>query len=70
MVGGCGHASASNRTGRARMEWNSQREVRVWGRNGKASRSDAFQMYLRRRHAAVPMFILRQWWIKVREVLP
>ena len=33
MVGGYGHANASNRTGRARMEWYSQREVRVWGRN-------------------------------------
>jgi len=31
-VGGYGHASASNRTGRARMEWNFEREVRVWER--------------------------------------
>ena len=36
---------------------------------GKASRSDAFKC-LRRRLAAVPTFISRQWRIKVREFLP
>ena len=40
------------------------------GGMSKASRSDAFQMYLRRRHAAVPTFTSPRRQIKVREILP
>ena len=54
------------------LEWSGTPSGRFVSGGGmsKASRSDAFQMYLRRRHAAVPTFISPQRQIKVREVLP
>ena len=54
------------------LEWSGTPSGRFvfGGGMSKASRSDAFQMYLRQRHAAVPTFISPQRQIKVREMLP